>query len=172
VPVTSKRIEPEIGFVKHASQIDDKDKAIIDILIKNSKTTTTEIAGKLKISDVATRRRIKKLEENGVIQKYTTIVNPYKLGYNAVVQLLIEVDPRSIERVAEELSEKDFTTDVLTVTGQYSVFATIWVKNHEELVNVIQEVGGIEGVRSIVPVVVTSVHKINGIKMIERGGRR
>ena len=162
---TARRPSITVGFVKNASEIDDKDKAIIDILINNSKTTTTEIANKLHISDVATRRRIKKLEEGGVIIKYTTLVNPYKLGYNAVVQLFIEVDPKNIQKVAEELSDKDFTTDVVTVTGQHSIIATVWVKDHKELVKAVEEIGNIEGVRSIVPVVVTSIHKINGVKL-------
>ncbi|UXD21379.1 transcriptional regulator [Ignicoccus pacificus DSM 13166] len=168
---TSRRLSPTIGFVKNASQIDDKDKAIIDILVSNSKTTTTEIANRLSISDVATRRRIKKLEDGGVIRFYTTVVDPYKLGYNAVVELFVEVDPKHIESVAKELSEKDFTTNVITVTGQYSVIAEIWVRNHNELVKAVQEVGQIEGVRSIVPVVVTSVYKINGINLKEKERR-
>ena len=166
--VTSRRFSYHIGFVRNASQVDDKDKAIIDILVSNSKTTTTEIANKLNISDVATRRRIKKLEDGGVIRFYTMVVDPYKLGYNAVVELFIEVDPKHIESVAKELSDRDFTTNVITVTGQYSVIAEIWVKNHNELVKAVQEVGQIEGVRSIVPVVVTSVYKINGINLRER----
>ena len=165
---TARKYSPSIGFVINAESLDDKDKAIIDILVKNSKTTTTEIANKLRISDVATRRRIKKLEDHGVIIKYTTMLNPFKLGYNAVVKLFIEVEPKSIREVAQRLSDMESTTDVITVTGQYSVMTTVWVKNHYELVRVVQEIGKVEGVRSIVPVVVTSIHKINGMK-IENG---
>ena len=63
------------------------------------------------------------------------------------------------------------TTDVMTVTGQYSVITTVWVKNHHELVKVVQEIGKVDGVRTIVPVVVTSIYKINGIK-VEDGNQQ
>ncbi|ALU11438.1 transcriptional regulator [Ignicoccus islandicus DSM 13165] len=154
----------EIGFVKN-SILDDKDKAIIEVLVKNAKTTTTDIAHKLKISDVASRRRIKRLEENKVIEFYTAIVNPYKLGYNAVVQLMIEVEPKRIEEVAEKIAELSQTVNVYAVTGKYSIIAEVWIKNHKELLRLIREIGEIEGVKSTLPLVTTKFFKINGLKV-------
>jgi len=156
--------ELEIGFVKN-SNLDDKDKAIIDVLIRNSKTTTTDIAHKLRISDVASRRRIKRLEENKVIEFYTTIVNPYKLGYSAVVQLMVEVEPRRIEDVAEKIADLQQTVNVYAVTGKYSIIAEVWIKNHKELLKLIREIGEIEGVKSTLPLVTTKFFKLNGLRV-------
>ncbi len=156
--------EIEIGFVKN-SNLDDKDKAIVDVLVRNAKTTTTDIAHKLRISDVASRRRIKRLEENKVIAFYTAIVNPYKLGYNAVVQVMIEVDPKEIEEVAEKVSDLPYTVNVYSITGKYSIVAEVWVKSHKELLRILREIGEIDGVKSTLPLVVTKSFKVNGLKV-------
>ncbi|NOQ33276.1 MAG: winged helix-turn-helix transcriptional regulator, partial [Methanosarcinales archaeon] len=64
--------------------IDERDLKIIDILRENARTPHTEIAARLGVAESTIRNRVRALEEEGVIQQYTVITDPAKLGYNSV----------------------------------------------------------------------------------------
>jgi len=60
--------------------VDDIDAQIIKILNLNGRTPNTEIAKKLKLSETAIRKRIRKLLDDEVIQ-IVAVVNQEKMGY-------------------------------------------------------------------------------------------
>lgn len=51
--------------------MDERDRQIIDILNKNSRTSNSEIARALGISEGTVRLRIQRLLDNGIIKKFT-----------------------------------------------------------------------------------------------------
>lgn len=60
--------------------LDSVDKDILRSLTDNARATLTEISNKTSRSRVAVHRRIKDMEEAGVIDGYTVIVNWDKVG--------------------------------------------------------------------------------------------
>ena len=60
--------------------LDELDQKIVDLLIKNARMSYSEIGEQVGISRVAVKSRISALEEKGVIEGYTTIVNPQKIS--------------------------------------------------------------------------------------------
>jgi DNA-binding Lrp family transcriptional regulator len=50
--------------------LDKKDNAILDTLSRNARTPMTEIAKRLGISNTATKKRISRMEKNGIIRGY------------------------------------------------------------------------------------------------------
>jgi len=72
-------------------KIDDKDKKILEILLKNGREPITSIAKKVKMSHDAVRYRIKKLREDGVILKYEVLINGPLIGYNIYALVLISL---------------------------------------------------------------------------------
>jgi DNA-binding Lrp family transcriptional regulator len=58
-----------------------KDRRILAELQRDSRLTNQELADKVGMSSSATWRRVKSLEESGVIERYTAIVNPKKSGF-------------------------------------------------------------------------------------------
>ena len=63
--------------------LDSVDKDILRSLTDNARATLTEISNKTSRSRVAVHRRIKDMEEAGVIDGYTVIVNWDKVGNNS-----------------------------------------------------------------------------------------
>ena len=63
--------------------LDRADKEILRALTDNARMTLTEISDKTSRSRVAVHRRIKDMEEAGVIDSYTVIVNWDKVGNNS-----------------------------------------------------------------------------------------
>lgn len=75
-----KIIEKFIGDEKIG--LDSKDKRILHLIANNARFNYLDIAKELKINVKTFQRRIKNLEENGVIQGYVTFLDPKKIGYN------------------------------------------------------------------------------------------
>ena len=70
-------------------EIDETDKKIMRVLVDNSKLSLREIAKEVGVSVATVMHRVNRLEKQGVIKKYTTILDYDKIGYD--VEVLIEV---------------------------------------------------------------------------------
>ncbi|MDK2929842.1 MAG: Lrp/AsnC family transcriptional regulator, regulator for asnA, asnC and gidA, partial [Methanococcus sp.] len=55
--------------------MDEKDMKILDFLITDGRKPFTEIAKELKTSESSVRKRVKKMEEEGVIKGYSVMVD-------------------------------------------------------------------------------------------------
>jgi len=65
--------------------LDDKDFAILRLLQENAKMTVRDIAAKVHLSTTPVHERIKRMEENGVILQYATLVNHAKVKKGLMV---------------------------------------------------------------------------------------
>ena len=139
--------------------LDDKDLMIINMLKENSRIPYTDIARKLGISDVAVLKRIRKLEQLGVIKKYTIIVDPKKLGYNAVSITGIDSEPEHLFNVLEELKNKDYVNFLALTSGDHSIIAIIWARDSRELARIHDEISKIHGVKRVCPALILDILK-------------
>ena len=139
--------------------LDSKDLKIIEILREDGRATYTRIARELGISDVAALKRIKRLERLGVIRKYTVVLDPKKLGYNAVSITGLDVEPEHLFSVIATLKEKDYVRYLALTTGDHAVIAMIWARNNEELSRIHDELSKMPGVKRVCPAVLLEVVK-------------
>ena len=61
-------------------ELDGTDKVILTYLQQNGRMTNADLAGAIHLSPSATLRRVRRLEEEGVIEKYVMLVNPSAIG--------------------------------------------------------------------------------------------
>lgn len=99
------------------SHFDQMDQQIIDLLIANSRISLIEISEKVGLSRVAVKNRIDALERSGVIEQYTVILNPEKVGRNVSVFFDIQVNPAHVQAVAAALAAEECVTDIYLMTG-------------------------------------------------------
>lgn len=135
--------------------VDKVDLAILKFLREDASIPFTEIARQLKISESTVRKRIEKLKHEGVIKRFTVIVEPSKIGLNTVAIVGVDVDPAKLLEVAQKLCEIQETRYVATSTGDHMIMTEIWTKDGRELTKIISEkIGTIEGVKKICPAIV------------------
>jgi Lrp/AsnC family transcriptional regulator for asnA, asnC and gidA len=135
--------------------LDERDRIILEMLTKDARTPFTEIAKVLGISETAVRKRVKALEEAGVIKQYTIIVDPSKLGYNLVSITGIDTKPEKIFDVASKLKEFDFVRHVYLTSGDHMIMAEVWAKDGEDLSDIISnKIGRIDGVIKVCPAII------------------
>lgn len=80
-------------------ELDRIDIRLLRELQKNGRAAITELAEKVSLSATACQRRVKKLEDSGVIERYAAILSPAALGQE--IQAFIRV---SIERQSKDLT--------------------------------------------------------------------
>lgn len=135
--------------------LDERDKIIIDMLTRDARTPFTEIAKVLGISETAVRKRVKALEEAGVIRQYTIMVDPSKLGYNLVSLTGVDTLPEKIFEVANKLKEFEFVRNVYLTSGDHMIMAEIWAKDGEDLSDIISnKIGKLNGVTKVCPAII------------------
>ena len=100
--------------------MDRKDKVILELLSKNARIPYSEIAKKLGISETAVRKRVRKLEEKGIIEGYTLRINPVKIGYKSIAHVGIDTDPNSFLSVACKLKEMNAIKCVVFISKSES----------------------------------------------------
>mgnify|MGYP000049015682 CR=1 FL=1 len=99
--------------------LDELDQKIIQLLIENARISYSDIGEETGISRVAVKARIQALEKKGVIEEYTTIINPQKKISGAVsCYFEIETKPDSLSQVTDILYKNDTVTQIYRVTGR------------------------------------------------------
>ena len=83
---------------------------LIKILMTNSRMPYTRLAEMFGVSEAAIRKRLRKLEKDGIIRKYTVEVNPRKLGFDVNALIGIDTKPEFYTSVIEKLknSKRNF----------------------------------------------------------------
>ena len=135
--------------------LDERDKVIIEMLTKDARTPFTEIAKVLGISETAVRKRVRALEEKGIIKQYTIKVNPQKLGYNLISITGVDTKPEKLFEVANKLREFEFVRELYLSSGDHMIIAEIWAKHGEDLADIMSnKIGKIDGVTKVCPAII------------------
>ncbi len=129
-------------------ELDRIDKKLLEILQDNAKTPYSMIAEKLSVSEATVHLRIKKLQKLGVIKRFQAIVDPDKVGKNIIAIVAITAVPQRYEKVLDELKSMPDVYEIYDVTGEYYTITKVRVSNREELANILDKIGRIEGVES------------------------
>lgn len=142
-----------------AVSLDEKDKKILEILSENARATYSEIARAIGVSDVAVIKKIKKLEQLGVIKKYTVVLDPRKLGFNAVSITGVDVEPEHLFNVLSHLKDKEYVKFLALTSGDHSILVAVWAASGDELARIHEEISRLPGVKRVCPAILLDVVK-------------
>ena len=98
--------------------LDELDQKIIRLLIENARISYSDIGEETGISRVAVKARIQALEKRGVIEEYTTIINPQKISGAVSCYFEIETKPEYLAQVTDILYKNDTVSQIYRVTGR------------------------------------------------------
>lgn len=94
---------------KISHELDHIDKKIIALLTDNARLTISELSEHIHLSATPIIRRIKRLEELGIITGYHAHISPEHLGYTLSVFIAVSMDKHTAERFHQfESKIKDF----------------------------------------------------------------
>jgi DNA-binding Lrp family transcriptional regulator len=115
--------------------LDDTDKAILTQLQRNCRLTVAEISDLVSLSKSACHRRIKAMEEDGLISSYVARLEPRKLGYS--IQMFVEISLATQAEDAFEQFEKAVRRvpeilECYLVGGQYDYLLRVIAADSDE----------------------------------------
>ena len=120
--------------------LDALDRQIVQLLIENARSSYSEIGQKVGISRVAVKQRIQALEQRGVIEEYTTVINPQKISGAVSCYFEIETQPDALTEVERILKQTDTITQNSRVTGRNKLHVHAVAASGEEMEKLIREV--------------------------------
>ena len=112
--------------------LDELDQQIVKLLIRNARMSYSEI-GQNRISRVAVRSRVQALEQAGIIEEYTTVINPQKISGAISCYFEIETVPDTLPEVAALLEQNDTVTQIYRVTGKSKLHVHAVASSSEEM---------------------------------------
>lgn len=115
------------------SGLDDLDQKILNLLIENARYSYSDIGEKLGYSRVAIKNHMDALEARGIIEAYTAVINPQKLGSAVSCYFEIDTRPETLEAVMQQLNECPTVTQVYRTTGDCHLHAHAVAADQEEL---------------------------------------
>ena len=113
--------------------LDKLDQMIVGLLIENARISYSDIGEKVGISRVAVKARIQALEQKGIIEEYTTVINPQKISGAVSCYFEIETTPGCLAEVTEILRQNDTVTQIYRVTGKDKLHVHAVAASAEEM---------------------------------------
>lgn len=147
--------------------LDTIDQQILQLLIQNARASYSDIGQRIGISRVAVKSRIQALEQKGIIEEYTTIVNPRKISGAMSCYFEIETSPESLGQVMRILEQNEIITQIYRVTGRNKLHVHAVASSNEEMEMLIQKV--IDPLPGVVScgcnVILSRVKDIKGLRL-------
>ena len=146
--------------------MDENDKKILTELISNSRMPISKISSKTGIPDSTVSNRIKKLENNNIIEQYTTIINPEAIGIKVIAMIIIQTETEKHENVEIELPKLDKVSQVYSISGEYDILIKVWAHTLEELNDIVNsEIRTIDGIDELRELIVMEKLKEEPLKV-------
>ena len=101
--------------------IDKKDLIILDELLKDSRTSYSDLAKKLKLSVPAIISRIEKLKTSGIIQNFTLKIDSKKISDGTPDIILVKCPKKYAESLIELFRGDPAIMKIYQVTGSYEL---------------------------------------------------
>ncbi|MFX1437665.1 MAG: winged helix-turn-helix transcriptional regulator [Promethearchaeota archaeon] len=134
---------------------DEKDKEILNFLQDNYRISYKDLSKKVNLAASTIHNRVQNMIKEGIIKKFDTFVDPFKVGYESIAILGLSVDPLRLDNIAKNLSRYNEIQLVASSTGDYNLVLQIIAKDEKSLWKFInEEIKTIDGIQ--IPIHVSS----------------
>lgn len=138
--------------------MDEIDLEIVRRLEKDARAPFKEIALELGVSEGTIHNRVKRMQQEGVIQGFSARLGAIKLGMDLTVVIGLRVKGGHLIEVEREISALREVRCVYDVTGEYDAIVVARFKNREDLNDFIKRIIANEFVeRTVTHVVLNTV---------------
>jgi len=114
-------------------ELDEIDYKILETLRRDARTPFTEVGRNLGISDATVHVRVNKMMDEGVIKRYTIVVDEEALGRKVRGFALINVNPGFLEDVANQLVENERVSAVYEIHGPNDLIVKVQAGDLDEM---------------------------------------
>jgi DNA-binding Lrp family transcriptional regulator len=139
--------------------MDELDYRILEKLNENARKSYREIARDLKVSLTTISNRIKKLEEDKVIERYIPLINQEKIGYDLTAVINVKISHGRLIEVQQKISKDKHVSNVFDITGDWDSLIIAHFKDRRDLNGFIKGVLSMENVEKTNTQIVLNIVK-------------
>jgi len=135
------------------------DLKILEELKDNSRISFNIISERIGKTEATVRRRVKKLQEEGVIKKFTI---EYNINSKPKTSATVKIEPdfKEIKRILRELMDIGEVTDIWRLSGDCGLFMKVEIDSIEQFNPLIEEkISQIKGIKIVETCFITDVIK-------------
>jgi DNA-binding Lrp family transcriptional regulator len=138
-------------------QMDEVDAAIVALLREDARRSFKDIGAHVHLTAPAVKRRVDRLEREGVIHGYSAVVDPRAFGWHAeaFVDLYCEGNMPG-EAIKHAVESEPGVVSAYTVAGEASAMLHVMARDTQDLETVLERIRATEGVTRTVTEVVLS----------------
>ena len=139
--------------------MDEIDTKILEQLNQNARKSYREIARTLNISLTTVANRIKKMEEEHIIERYIPLINQEKIGYDLTAVINVKISHGKLLEVQQRISKDAHVSGVYDITGEWDSLIIAHFKDRRDLNGFIKGVLSIDNVEKTNTQIVLNIVK-------------
>jgi DNA-binding Lrp family transcriptional regulator len=143
--------------ISNSPDIDETDVLIVDALQRNAAQRIEDIAKIVKLAPSSVHDRIRRLERNGVIRRWTVDIDPSQMGLGVLAFIGVRAS-KPCTQLLENLLSVRAIEECHSVAGQLSMILKVRVANTGELLEVVDRLRQIPGIDGTDSTIVLQTH--------------
>ncbi|KAF5090851.1 Lrp/AsnC family transcriptional regulator [Methanospirillum sp. J.3.6.1-F.2.7.3] len=153
--------------------MDDIDRSLLSLLEENCSTPLHELAVMLGCSDEDVEKRRQQLEKDGIIRRYSAVINWEQVDKGAVYAIIeLKVAPErdyGYDRIAARISRFSNVRNLRLRTGTHDLQLLVKGKSMQEIARFVSEqIAPMERIRETATHIIMKTYKENGVLYVER----
>jgi Lrp/AsnC family transcriptional regulator, leucine-responsive regulatory protein len=145
------------------ARLDEIDAHLLELLQQNGRTSQQELANAVGLSSPAVGDRVRKLEERGIIRRYTAVVDARALGRDVTAFIAVGINgSRHFDAFRDRVMENPQVQECHSITGQGSHLLKIRTESTSSLEALLAEIQAWPGVQWTTTSIVLSTMKETG----------
>ncbi len=112
--------------------LDAYDLALLEHLQNNSRMSQSELGEQIHLSTAAVNRRLKRLKENNIIQRYSVVLTPEAVGYPLTIIAQVEAESERIDlldTMKHSFAACPYVQQCYYVTGEWDFILILAVRD-------------------------------------------
>jgi len=139
--------------------IDILDMKIIKGLQTDGRKPIVRLAKEVGANEATVRRRIGKLLKEGIIERFTVVLNYHKLGRVIKAFIGLRVQPAKLREIVDHLSKHPDIQVLYRTSGDTDIFAEVIFEKMEDLNKFLEEELNLEGILGTTVTIVIGPYK-------------
>lgn len=146
-------------------EIDETDKAIIQVLQQNARLSYRQVAQRIHVSVATVMKRIQRLEQEKIIKRYCALIDYDKLDYDIHVIIELRVSKGKLFQVEKQIATNPNVYAVYDHTGQFDATILARFKTRRSMDSFLKKIQTYDFVERTETLLVLNTIKEEGIQL-------
>lgn len=140
-------------------ELDPTDKKLLKLLQADAKLPYAKLAKRLGVSTSGIHKRVKRLVDAGVIDRFVAVIEPQIIGKKLKAFIGVATEPGSCSEVKSQLIRRPEVLEIHEVAGEHDLFLKLITDDTLTLNDILHEIDRIPGVSSTRTLIVLKTEK-------------